>query len=30
MGILDNFEAYFDLGDIKDLDLTEEIDQEDS
>jgi len=28
MGILDNFEAYFDLGDIKDLDLTEEIDQE--
>jgi hypothetical protein len=29
MGILDNFEAYFDLGDIKDLDLTEEIDQED-
>jgi hypothetical protein len=26
MGILDNFEAYFDLGDIKDLDLTEEID----
>jgi hypothetical protein len=29
MGILDNFEAYFDLGDIKDLDLTEEIDKED-
>ena len=28
MGILDNFEAYFDLGDIKDLDLTEEIDEE--
>jgi hypothetical protein len=28
VGILDNFEAYFDLGDIKDLDLTEEIDQE--
>jgi hypothetical protein len=29
MGILDNFEAYFDLGDIKDLDLTEDIDKED-
>lgn len=29
MGILDNLEAYFDLGDIKDLDLTEDIDKED-
>jgi hypothetical protein len=29
MGILDNLESYIDLGDIKDLDLTEDIDKED-
>lgn len=29
MGILDNLEAYIDLGDIKGLDLTEDIDKED-
>ena len=29
MGILDNLEAYIDLGDIQDLDLTEDIDKED-
>jgi hypothetical protein len=28
MGILDNLEAYIDLGDIKDLDLSEDIDKE--
>jgi hypothetical protein len=28
MGILDNLEAYLELGDIKDLDLTEDIDKE--
>jgi len=28
MGILDNLEAYLELGDITDLDLTEEIDKE--
>jgi len=27
MGILDNLESYIDLGDIKDLDLTEDIDK---
>jgi hypothetical protein len=29
MGILDNLESYLELGDIKDLDLTEDIDKED-
>lgn len=29
MGILDNLEAYLKLEDIKDLDLTEDIDKED-
>lgn len=29
MGILDNLEAYLELGEIKDIDLTEEIDKED-
>jgi hypothetical protein len=28
MGILDNLEAYIDLGDIEDLDLSEDIDKE--
>jgi hypothetical protein len=28
MGILDNLEAYIDFGDIKDLDLSEDIDKE--
>ena len=29
MGILNNLESYLELGDIKDLDLTEDIDKED-
>jgi hypothetical protein len=29
MGILDNLEAYLELGDIKELDLTEDIDKKD-
>lgn len=28
MGILNNLESYLELGDIKDLDLTEDIDKE--